>query len=151
MIRPLDAGDIDGLMTVFRDAIQVTAANDYDQQQRDAWSQAHDHNSLADLLAEGEVMVAEWEEKPVGFAQRQDDHINMVFVHPQASGLGIATLLCQHLEDSARVAGVASLTTHASLTAHDFFTYMGFVSEQREEVQRAGIALPRHFMRKSLQ
>jgi putative acetyltransferase len=35
-IRPLDSKDMAELLGVFREAIQVSAADDYDQQQRDA-------------------------------------------------------------------------------------------------------------------
>jgi putative acetyltransferase len=95
-------------------------------------------------------VVAEWDDKLVGFAHRIRDYINMVFVHPEASRVGIATLLYQHLEDGARIEGITELTTHASLTAHDFFAYMGFASEGQEQADRDGITLTLHAMRKSL-
>ncbi|WP_414432202.1 GNAT family N-acetyltransferase [Alcanivorax sp. IL2] len=138
------------LLGVFREAIQVSAADDYDQQQRDAWSRAQSYDSLISVLSEGDTVVAEWDDKLVGFAHRIRDYINMVFVHPEASRVGIATLLYQHLEDGARIEGITELTTHASLTAHDFFAYMGFASEGQEQADRDGITLTRHAMRKSL-
>ena len=64
--------------------------------------------------------------------------------------MGIATLLYQHLEDSARVEGIPSLTTHASLTALEFFRFMGFDIEGEEQADRGGVNLKRHLMRKSL-
>lgn len=149
-IRPLDSKDMAELLGVFREAIQVSAAAEYDQQQRDAWSQAQNYDSLISVLSEGDTVVAEWDDKLVGFAHRIRDYINMVFVHPEASRVGIATLLYQHLEDGARIEGITELTTHASLTAHGFFAYMGFTSEGQEQAERDGIPLTRHAMRKSL-
>ncbi|MED5431410.1 MAG: GNAT family N-acetyltransferase [Pseudomonadota bacterium] len=149
-IRPLNRNDMSHLLDVFREAIQVNAANDYNQQQRDAWSHAQSHDSLISVLSEGDTVVAEWDDKLVGFAHRIRDYINMVFVHPDASRVGIATLLYQHLEDGARIDGITELTTHASLTAHDFFAYMGFTSEGQEQAERDGVPLTRHRMRKSL-
>ena len=149
-IRPLESADLGELLGVFRQAIQISAANQYDQQQRDAWSRAQSHESLISALSEGEAVVAEWEDALVGFAHRVSGYINMVFVHPDASRVGIATLLYQHLEDGARVEGVPELTAHASLTAHDFFHFMGFTSEGQEDAERDGVRLPRHHMRKSL-
>lgn len=149
-IRPLDSSDMADLLGVFREAIQISAAADYDQQQRDAWSRAQSYDSLISVLSEGDTVVAEWDDKLVGFAHRIRDYINMVFVHPDASRVGIATLLYQHLEDGARIEGITELTTHASLTAHDFFAYMGFVSEGQEQAERDGVPLTRHAMRKSL-
>ncbi|MBD3645782.1 MAG: GNAT family N-acetyltransferase [Alcanivorax sp.] len=149
-IRPLDSKDMAELLGVFREAIQVSAAAEYDQKQRDAWSQAQSYDSLISVLSEGDTVVAEWDDKLVGFAHRIRDYINMVFVHPEASRVGIATLLYQHLEDGARIEGITELTTHASLTAHGFFAYMGFTSEGQEQAERDGIPLTRHAMRKSL-
>ena len=105
-IRPLESTDLGELLGVFREAIQISAADQYDQQQRDAWSRAQSHESLISALSEGEAVVAEWDDALVGFAHRINGYINMVFVHPDASRVGIATLLYQHLEDGARVEGV---------------------------------------------
>lgn len=149
-IRPLQSSDLSRLISVFRDAIQISTANHYDQQQRDAWSQAQSHESLISLLSEGETVVAEWDQELVGFAQRIDDYINMIYVHPDSARVGIATLLYQHLEDGARVEGREGLTAHVSLTAHDFFQFMGFNSEGEEQADRGGVTLTRHLMRKSL-
>ncbi len=149
-IRPLESADVSKLISVFRDAIQVGTADQYDQAQRDAWSQAQSHDSLISLLSEGETVVAEWDQELVGFAQRVQDCINMIYVHPDSARVGIATLLYQHLEDGARVDGVSRLTAYVSLTAHDFFQFMGFNSEGEEQADRGGVSLTRHLMRKSL-
>ena len=149
-IRPLEVADLNRLLGVFRDAIQVGSAGEYDQQQRDAWSRGQNYDSLISLLSEGETVVAQWDDELVGFAQRIADNINMVYVHPDSARVGSATLLYQHLEDSARVEGSPSLTTHASLTALEFFRFMGFDSEGEEQADRGGVNLKRHLMRKSL-
>ncbi|MCG8392343.1 MAG: GNAT family N-acetyltransferase [Pseudomonadales bacterium] len=149
-IRPLEASDLPKLLGIFREAIQVSAASHYDQQQRDAWSHAQSYDSLISMLSEGDTVVAEWDDALVGFAHRIRDYINMVYVHPDAARVGIATLLYQHLEDGARIEGLTELTTHASLTAHDFFQFMGFNSEGEEQAERGGVSLTRHSMRKSL-
>lgn len=149
-IRPMDSGDLGELLGVFRQAIQVSAAAQYNQQQRDAWSPAQSHESLISALSEGEAVVAEWDNVLVGFAHRINDYINMVFVHPNAGREGIATLLYQRLEDGARMEGMTELTAHVSLTAHGFFHFMGFTSEGQEEAERNGVSLARYPMRKPL-
>ncbi len=82
-IRPLESTDLGELLGVVRQAIQISAADQYDQQQRDAWSRAQSHESLISALSEGEAVVAEWEDALVGFAHRVGGYINMVFVHPR--------------------------------------------------------------------
>lgn len=149
-IRPLEPADLPALLTVFQQAIQEGSREHYNQQQRDAWSQAHDQQSLSTVLSQGETVVAEWDDRPVGFGHRQDDYLNMLFVHPEACRLGIATQLYQYLEDSARIAGLPRLTTHASHSARGFFSFMGFEHQEEEQVERNRVALGRHLMSKYL-
>jgi len=149
-IRPYRDSDAGALARVFREAILVTAADHYDDDQRRAWSAAADAPAFAADLGKGLTMVAEWQQDIAGFAQLVDDRITLIYVHPDTARLGIATLLYQHLEDEARIHGRDSLVTEASQVAHDFFLFLGFQPEAEETVERDGVALTRWRMLKSL-
>ncbi len=149
-IRPYRDGDAEALARVFREAIRVTAADHYDANQRRAWSAGADDPAFPTDLARGLTMVAEWNQETAGFAQLVDDRITLIYVHPEAARLGIATLLYHHLEDEARIQGRARLVTEASQVAHDFFLFLGFQTEAEETVQRDGVALTRWRMHKPL-
>ena len=71
-----------------------------------------------------------------------EQRVTLIYVHPEAAGLGIATLLYHHLEDEARVRGIDELVTEASLVARDFFVFLGFEVDSEESVERRGVTLP---------
>ena len=150
-IRPMSAEDGPALRELFRQSIQQIAAKHYDADAISAWSASADDTDFVSRLQRGLTLVALLHGEAVGFAQLQPaDHIEMMYLSPQGSGLGIATLLCQHLEDEARIAGSKTLTTASSLAARRFFESMGFRVVAEETVQRNGIAINRLQMEKVL-
>ena len=150
-IRPLVAGDAAALAGVFRRAIEQTAARHYGADAIRAWAASADQPDFAERLHRGLTLVATLHGDYAGFAQLHPaDHIEMLYLSPEAAGLGIATLLYQHLEDEARLAGSRRLTTHASLAARRFFESVGFQVEEEETVTRQGVPLARYRMTKTL-
>jgi putative acetyltransferase len=150
-IRPLVDSDLVSLPTLFRDSILGLADNDYDPEQLQAWVSHAGSPDFTEALTRGTTVVALQFGRPVAFAQLAPaDYLNMLYVHPDAAGEGIATLLCQYLEDEARIAGTQQLLTHASKTAHRFFKTMGFVGDIPEDVKRNGEKLVRYRMEKKL-
>lgn len=150
VIRPLEDADLAHLPALFRAAVHGLAGNDYTVAERDAWT-GFDDESLKQQLARGTTIVALAWGTPVAFAQlAPSDYFSMLYVHPDHAGGGIAALLCQYLEDEARIAGVDAITTHASRTARPIFANMGFREEGPETVERNGVALERFRMVKRL-
>ena len=150
LIRPFEPADGPALVTVFQAAVHTTAADHYDADQRAAWAAGADSPDFQEALAEGLTMVAEWDGRPAAFAQLVEQRVTLIYVHPEAAGLGIATLLYHHLEDEARVRGIDELVTEASLVARDFFVFLGFEVDSEESVERHGVSLPRWRMHKRL-
>jgi putative acetyltransferase len=150
-IRPLESRDIPVLKQVFRDAIAGLASKHYDAVALQAWQASADQPDFASRLAQGLTLVATLQGQQVGFAQLHPaNHIEMLYLSPEGSGLGIAALLYQYLEDEARMAGSRELTTASSLAARRFFESVGFSVLGEETVERQGIALIRLQMRKVL-
>lgn len=150
-IRPLEPGDRSRLPALFRASIQGLAHRDYDPEQLRDWAAEADRDTFAAQLDQGVTVVALEFGQPVGFAQLAPlDYLNMLYVHPDSAGEGIATLLFQYLEDEARIAGVRSIRTHASHTARRFLAVTGFRELETETVQRGGSKLERLRMEKQL-
>src|SRR5690554_4410227 len=150
-IRPLQFGDGEPLRQLFRDAIEQTASKHYAAEAIAAWSAYADDANFIVNLQQGLTLVATLHGDHAGFAQLHPaNHIEMLYLAPHASGLGIASLLYQHLEDEARIAGCHSLGTASSLTAQRFFESMGWTVSDEEEVQRQGVAIKRLRMEKTL-
>ncbi len=150
-IRPMTEQDGPALRELFRQSIEQIACKYYDADAISAWSAAADDAEFVARLQRGLTLVALLHGEAVGFAQLHPaNHIEMLYLSPQGSGLGIATLLCQHLEDEARIAGSKTLSTASSLAARRFFESMGFAVVGEETVQRNGVAINRLKMEKVL-
>lgn len=150
-IRPLLADDARPLARLFRHSIEQIAARFYPPEAIAAWAASADEPEFLPRLQQGITLVATLHGDHAGFAQLHPaDHINMLYLSPDASGLGIATLLYQHLEDEARLSGSTQLSTHASLAARRFFESVGFTLEGEETVERGGVPLVRYRMSKQL-
>lgn len=150
-IRPLQSGDGEPLRRLFRHAIEQTGSKDYDAEAVAAWSTRADDADFISSLQQGLTLVATLHGEHAGFAQLHPlNHIEMLYLSPDASGLGIASLLYQYLEDEARIAGCHSLGTASSLTAQRFFESMGWTVNGEEEVQRQGVVIKRLLMKKVL-
>lgn len=151
-IRPADPVDLPELAPIFEAAILRQTGNDYTEAQLRGWaSSARDVDGFARQLSDGVTILAVDHGQPVAFAQLAPaDTLAMLYVHPEATSRGIATLLCQYLEDEARISGSDNLTTRASLGARRFFESLGFCEKDRETVERDGVAIERVVMVKKL-
>lgn len=151
-IRPMEAADADLLPKIFCAAIHGQAAAFYSPAQRRAWARAAaDQAGFIASLNQGLTIVADLDGRAGAFAQLHPDNtLRMLYVAPALGGYGIATLLCQYLEDEARILGVEALHADASLAAQRFFEQMGFTVEAAYSTRRVGVAIPRLKMQKVL-
>ena len=150
-IRPSEPGDRARLPALFRASIQGLAHRDHDPEQLRDWAAEADADTFAAELDQGVTVVALEFGRPVAFAQLAPlDYLNMLYVHPDSAGEGIATLLFQYLEDEARIAGAQTIRTHASPTARRFLIGSGFEEVAAETVQYGRSELQRVRMEKRL-
>ncbi len=153
-IRPFRAGDEPALRALFRAAVHGLAHNDYTAVQRAAWAPEHYDAALwaqrmqaiqpfIALAPEGAAMA--------GFSDLQaDGTIDMFFVAPAFARQGVARALMAHIHAQAAQRGIAQLHAHVSLTAEPFFAAQGFVVQERQQVERAGVVLRNARMAKAL-
>ena len=71
-------------------------------------------------------------------------YLDRLYVHRRHQGKGVATALCDRLEQVC--AGVIS--THASITAKPFFEKRGYRVIREQQVERQGVALTNFVMEK---
>ena len=144
-LRPYRDTDAEPTWQVFHAAVRVTAAKDYTPEQLEAWSPGE-----VDLEAWGRRRAAAWTvvavegESVVGFSDLTDDGVlDMLFVHPDAGGQGVARMLVEAVLGEARRRGLARVSTHASRTARPAFERLGFVVD-RENVDNTtrGVRVP---------
>ena len=151
-LRPFLAADTPILVAIFVAAIEELTSEDYTEAQQEAWaSAADDEEQFGKRLASELTLIATLQNSPVGFASLKGaDHIDMLYVHPSASGQGVASMLCEALEKLASGRGAKNLTVDASDNAQEFFTKRGYVGKQRNTVTVNGEWLANTTMQKKL-
>lgn len=135
-LRPLLPTDTPLLREIFRDSIEELTADDYTASQQEAWASiADDAAAFGKKLGGQLTLVATMEGSPVGFASLEGkDKIDMLYVHPAATGEGVGAMLADALEKLAGSRGVAKLAVDASDSARGFFEKRGYVAQQRNTV-----------------
>ena len=132
-MRPFLPADAALLAEIFRASVEELAADDYSDAQREAWASAADDGAAFGAKLAGQLtLVGTMAGSPVGFASLQaPDTIDMLYVHPAATGHGVATMLIDALERLATARGAGKLTADVSDSAIDFFQRRGFEPKTR--------------------
>ena len=127
-VRRYKPGDLNGLIALFRDTVRRINGKDYSIQQVLAWAPDDiDAQQWTRRLENKAVRVAELEGIPVGFVEvARDGQIDMLYVHADHQGEGIASALLRSAETWARTRGLGRLFTEATITARPFFEHRGF-------------------------
>ena len=82
----------------------------------------------------------------VGFGDiDKTGYLDRLFVHADYQGKGIATAICNQLEQTVQ----GDITTHASITAKPFFEKRGYKIVKEQQVERQGIFLTNFCMKKN--
>jgi putative acetyltransferase len=151
-LRPFLAADTPVLAAIFAASIQELTSDDYSEAQQEAWaSAADDEEQFGQRLAGELTLIATLQNSPVGFASlRGNDHIDTLYVHPNAAGQGVASMLCDALEKLAGGRGAKNLTVDASDNAQPFFVKRGYVPMRRNTVTVQGEWLANTTMQKTL-
>src|SRR5262249_26551974 len=108
---------------------------------QEAWAAvADDEAEFAARLADRLTLLGTIDGSPVGFAALEGQgsdkqaHIDMLYVHPAAAGLGVGSMLIDALEKLAAARGAAKLPADVSDNAQEFFRHRGYVPQQRNTV-----------------
>ena len=135
-LRPFLPADAPLLREIFRDSIEELTSDDYTEAQQEAWaSAADDVGEFRNKLSGQLTLVATLEGSPVGFASLEGkDKIDMLYVHPAATGQGVGAMLIDALEKLAGARGTARLTVDASDSARGFFEKRGYIAQQRNTI-----------------
>ena len=151
-IRRYSPSDLAGLVALFRDTVRRINRRDYSDQQVVAW--APDHIDLKQWVRRFEnkaVRVADLDGTPVGFMEiARDGQIDMLYVHADHQGQGIASALMRTAEAWAQTRGLQRLFTEATITARPFFERRGFRLIAPQRVIRRALEFVNYRMDKQL-
>lgn len=142
--RPADCKEITEL---FYHTVHTVNAKDYTREQLHVWATGQVNlDKWNQSLQEHYTIVAVENDVLVGFGDIDSTgYLDRLFVHADHQRKGIATAICDRLEQA--VPG--TITTHASITAKPFFEKRGYKVVKEQQVERQGIALTNFVMEKT--
>lgn len=139
---------------MFYNTIHSVNAKDYNKRQLEVWAPEIIEINLEDWnksLSEHYTIVVEDNNKILGFGDMDDNgYLDRLFVHKDFQGQGIASKICNELEQYAKDRGCSILTTEASITAKPFFKKQGYKIIKEQQVERKSEILTNYLMQKNL-
>lgn len=134
------------LTELFYNTVHTVNAKDYTEEQLNAWATGQvDLEQWDRSLQEHNTLVAVENGTIVGFGDMdKTGYLDRLFVHREHQGEGIATAICDQLEQAV----TGTVTTHASITAKPFFEKRGYQVVKEQQVERKGILLTNFVMEK---
>lgn len=119
IIRDYQPSDCKEITELFYNTVHTVNAKDYTKEQLDVWAIGQvDLEKWNQSLQEHYSIVAIENEVIVGFGDiDKTGYLDRLFVHADYQGKGIATGICNQLEQTIQ----GNITTHSSITAKPFF------------------------------
>ena len=150
IIREYKSADCALLAQLFYDTVHTVNSKDYTKEQLDAWATGDiDLDKWNSSLLAHNTLIAVRDGAIVGFADMdKKGYVNMLYIHKDYQGQGIATALINELERHAREENVICFETYASLTAKPFFEKLGYTVQAENTVVREGVSLTNFRMAK---
>ncbi|RBL89605.1 GNAT family N-acetyltransferase [Chitinophaga flava] len=153
-LRKATISDMPELRDLYQQTIRTVNSRDYNALQIAAWSGRGDRlSSLENKINTQHFFIAETPDKVItGLASLEDDgEFDMMFVHKDYQRQGIATLLANHIIQTAKELGIPLLTAYVSITARLFFEKIRFRVVQEQSVNIDGVELTNYQMVRAIQ
>ncbi|UBM58345.1 GNAT family N-acetyltransferase [Marinilongibacter aquaticus] len=148
ILRTAKIADLEDILELFEDSIHELAAKDYDTSQREAWaSSSKNRERWQEKIERQYFLLAEADQQLLGFASLEiPDYVDLLYVHPQAHGKGVARKLYEALLEKALEKQAQKLSVDASITARPFFEKCGFHVVNVQKVERQTVILKNYKM-----
>jgi len=146
VIREYQSLDCEVLAELFYNTVHMVNVRDYTKEQLDVWATGNvDLEKWNQSFEEHYSLVAIDDEVIIGFGDiGKAGYLDRLFVHSDYQRKGIATAICNQLEQAVQ----GSIVTHASITARPFFEKRGYRVIKEQQVERQGIFLTNFIMEK---
>ncbi len=146
LIREYQSSDCEELAELFYNTVHTVNARDYTKEQLNVWATGKvDLEKWNQTLLEHYSVVAVDNRIIIGFGDIDETgYLDRLFVHKDYQGKGVATAICNKLEQNAH----EKIVTYASITARLFFEKRGYIVLKEQQVERQGILLKNYLMEK---
>lgn len=143
-IREYQSSDCKELTELFYNTVHTVNAKDYTKEQLYVWATGQiDLVKWNQSFQEHYCFVAVNDEIIIGFGDiDKTGYLDRLFVHADYQGKGVATNICNQLEQAVQ----GNIVTHASITARLFFEKRGYKVVKKQQVERQGIFLTNFVM-----
>lgn len=144
--------DLEDITTLFRETITKVNARHYSPEEIKAWSEGADVSSNWYRRINDHYFIVGYDgDILVGMASIDDDgYLDIMYVHSDYQGRGIARHLLSMMESRAKLLGHATITSDVSITAKPFFESKGFVILRPQLVLCRGVVLRNYNVSKEI-
>ncbi len=142
--RPEDCKEV---FELFFNTVHSVNIKDYSQEQVNAWVRKDiDIEVWGESLLKHYSIVAEENNTIIGFGDIDEiGYLDRLFVHKDYQNRGVATAICNRLEQKILKGKVI---TQSSITAKTFFEKRGYKVIKEQQVERKGLFLTNYIMEK---
>lgn len=146
IIREYQPSDCKEVAELFYNTVHTVNARDYTKEQLDVWATGRvDLENWNQSFEEHYSIVVLDDKFIIGFGDiDKTAYLDKLFVHKDYQGKGVATAICDRLEEAVQ----KKVITHASITARPFFEKRGYKVIKEQQVERQGIVLANFVMEK---
>jgi len=142
-IEDVAQDDIKAIQKLFSETIHTSCKKDYSKEQIEAWaSSKNDDPKWLDKVLNQYFLIARNDIELLGFGSLENnDHLDLLYVHKDYQGKGIAGKLLQVLEKKAEINRAEKISTYASKTARAFFEKNGYkvIKEQKVTINETDL------------
>lgn len=145
ILREFNESDLEEIKQLFYNTIQHVNVADYSKEQVDVWSNRKDLLTSKRFL-ESETRVVIHNDQIVGYGNiKSDGEYDHLYVHKDYQHQGIATMLCNELENLYE----GEIYVYASISAKEFFIHRGYEIMCENLVEIENVELKNYLMKKS--
>ena len=144
--------DLNDITFLFRLTIQKVASKDYSPQEITSWSDgAKNTDNWLKRIDTHYFLLVKIENTLVGMASLDlEGYLDVIYVHPEYQGQGIASDLLSKMEQKAIDLGHDLITSDVSITAKPFFIHKGYHVLNPQLVLCRGVVLRNYNVSKQL-
>lgn len=149
IVRKYEPSDCRELSELFYNTVHTVNARDYRREQLSVWATGTvDLERWNKSFQDHYTFVAVDQGMITGFGDiDKTGYLDRLFVHKDYQRKGVATAICDKLEQMAQ----GDVVTHVSITARPFFEKRGYKVVKEQKVERQGITLTNFVMKKESQ
>lgn len=130
-LRPARPGDGAALFDVTRRSVEALARHHYTPGQIAGWMGDRTSAYYEDLIAKGDVVVAEFKDTVMGFVDSEPGEVTRLFLLPGVAGSGLGARLLAIGIENARKGHRGPIKVESTINAEGFYRRHGFRTIRR--------------------